>query len=187
MRLTTITALALLVAGAPGAFAQGLSASDVETFFDDLDERAEAAVEEEDWQGIQSWIADHISNDAALAMRGTVSVTGGPLASIEVTMRGADVERHANMMLGQNGMTDRIDVESYSLSTTVAGTNDLPNDQASARVMFHESGVIAPMGEATQAMPEITFERISNCVVRLSPGDDGPQIVNMACEFVAMM
>jgi len=189
MKSISIAAAALALS-ATAAFAQdnGLTEQEVRAFFAEVSSDAEAAVQAEDWEGIQNWIARHVTDDAAIALRGSLAITGGMVANFEVAMTGTHLERVTGMMMGSQQQMPMDMVEDYSLSTEVRSVNELPNGQASAQVMFHESGRLSPPEDAEHAdLPEMVFDALSACAIRLAPNANGPQIVNVMCESITTM
>jgi len=199
----TVLALAAAAAHAQDADENGrtLTADEARDFFGEVASDAEEAVRREDWAGIMNWFERHVTEDATIALRGTATMTGGMVASFEVVMDGAHLSRVAGMAMGAGGsgqaMSMPMDmIEDYALSTDVQAVNELPNGQVTAAVVFHESGRVAPPEEATgqeapqaqaREMPELVFDQLSSCMIRLAPGEDEIRIVNVACESTAMM
>lgn len=193
-KLTALAALAALAIAPGAAHAQdaGLTADQVRGYFDDISSKAETAVQNNNWSGIQSWLSENVADTATIAVKGSLIVTGGPAGTYSFVMDGAELKKFGRMSMGHMQMGDSDMLEDYSLDVQVQAANDLPGDQASALVVFSESGRLAPPahgGASEGMMDELFFESISTCVFRLAPsGDESrPDIVGAACDSNTMM
>ena len=186
-------AVALALAAAPvhaQTDAAALDEAQVRAFFATLVEQSETAVAARDWQGLQAWLAGHVTDTAPVAMWGSVTLTGGPVSTYAIAMDGADLKALAGMAGAMQGMPPMQALSDYALDVQVTTVNPLPDGAASAAATFHETARLTPPEGQEGALPFAgVVETVSTCAFRLAAGavGGGPQIVNAACESVTMM
>jgi hypothetical protein len=175
--LTTTAALALALP----AFAQdgGLSSEDARSFLEGIQPKAEQAVAEGNWQGVQDWMSRHVSDDAPIYIRGNFLLSNGPAMTFTGSMKGADLQKFVSMgMAGPHGnMLDM--VEDYTLETRIMDTWQLPGGKVSAAVAFYEYGAFKGGDKMPFAGP---YSAETVCALRMGGNADEIQIELANCE-----
>lgn len=190
--MKTALAAILALAAAPALAEQHQSGPEyqaMQDFFGPAAEDAAAAVEAGDWQGIAGWMSDKIDDDAPIYFHGYALLSGGPSASFEASMTGADLASMARMAGGpQAQMADQI--EDYDLEVQVKAAWELPDDPVSGdafagEVAFYESGTMPNMGAGDGERSP--FSSATVCALRLT-GQEGERSIAIAsCEVMAQL
>ncbi len=171
------------VAMATGALAQddaqGLTEDDARSFLEAVSEDAEEAVGAGDWQGIASWMNEHVAEDAPVLMSGSFVLTGGPSGTYDLSLTGRDLSRMAQMTaFGQSQDGAMPAISDYEFMSNVQSTWPIAGGRVGVAVMFYETGQVdVPAmagGEAAQ-MPGNggTAELPGDGEAAQMPGDGG--------------
>jgi hypothetical protein len=196
MRRFALTLAALAVAAAPAlAEDDSLSADEARAFFASLGERAEEAVADGDWQGIQDWMTRHVADEANIALTGTLVTTDGPVMTYDSAMRGRDLKRFSALSMATAGpmMAGGGALSGYAAHANVGAVRSLPGGTISLEVRFWEHGQLdlsamaaARGAEAGGTAPPggapVTFESVSDCSFRVARRDGAITIQLAACE-----
>lgn len=146
-RTIAILALSVAVGAAAPAAAQdaALTEEKVRGFFEPLAEQAESAVDRGDWSGIMDWYREHLAPGATIAIDGSVVTRHGAALSYQATFDRRDLGRFMRMALvgHRRGLGA---IEDYTLAIDVRDVTILPNGEASAHVVFTETGLMRPGG-----------------------------------------
>ncbi len=175
--LTTTAALALALP----AFAQDgdLTGDDARSFLDSIQPKAEQAVKDGNWKGVQDWMAEHVSDDAPIYMEGNVLFSDGPSMTFTGSMKGADLQKFVSMGMSgpQGNMLDM--VEEYTLETRVMDVWQLPGGKVSAAIAFYEYGAFKSGDKMPFAGP---YSAETTCALRMGGSADAVKIVLANCE-----
>lgn len=185
-----LLASAALVAATAVHAQSDLTESDVQNFINPLAERAERAVAEGDWKGIQTFISKHVRPEATLGFVGGLTTSMGPTMRYELAMSGRDYARFAGLMTMAPHMSEGAEtISGYSATVRLMEVHILPNGQAEAVIAFFESGAIdlsnlpGGAGEAHGAeMGTAVFASTAECQLRLAGSGEELQITMAACE-----
>lgn len=179
-----IALLAALALSASPALAQdgALSADDARAFLEPLSEQAQEAVANGNWQGIQSWMAEHVADEAPIYMSGEFVSSKGPSMTFTGSMKGEDLQAFASRGMGgpQNGGMNT--VEDYTLELRIMDIWELADGQVAAAVAFYEHGLIP---EGADAPMTGAFSSATECALRMSGGGDDVKIELANCTIDA--
>lgn len=178
---------ALALAAAPAALAQdtagGLSVADAREFLDTVAGEAQSAADAGDWQGIATWMAEHVAEDAPVQIDGEFVTSGGPSGTYRMSLSGADLVDYAQMTAMHANATEMGDMLSdFRLETRVDGAWQVPTDKVSVAVTFYETGQIDP---ALGALGGV-FSSMTECAMRLGGTADDVVIEVATCNVNSM-
>lgn len=167
---------------APAIAQDALTGDDARAFLEDVQPQAQQAVDAGEWQGIQSWMAENVADDAQLQFTGEIIATEGPSLTFSGSMEGSDLAAFAGRGMGgpQNGGMDV--VTDYYLEVEVMATWELPNGQVAAAVAFYEHGAVA---EGAGMPVSGAFSSATDCALRMEGAGEDLRIVLANCKIDA--